>query len=112
MNVTQKPKSGNQPAGNPAAPGIEQTGSTMPPERRIESNYQNIFLAQLKRAQIPVSIYFFGEDDPVKGIIRGYDNFVLIIDRDDSRQQLLYKHALSAIVPLKAVSLKPPEVAS
>ena len=38
-----------------------------------------------------------------KGIIKGYDNFVVMLD-SDSKQMMIYKHAISTIVPLRPVS--------
>jgi host factor-I protein len=39
----------------------------------------------------------------LKGTVRGFDNFTVVVETD-GRQQLVYKHAISTISPLKAVN--------
>ena len=39
------------------------------------------------------------------GVITGYDSFVVLLD-SDGKQQMLYKHAISTIVPIAAIDLK------
>ena len=41
----------------------------------------------------------------IKGIVKGFDNFTVVID-SDGKQQLIYKHAISTIVPPKPVEFK------
>ena len=38
------------------------------------------------------------------GIVRGFDGFTVVLD-SDGKQQLIYKHAISSIVPSKPVEL-------
>jgi thiamine biosynthesis protein ThiI len=40
----------------------------------------------------------------LKGLVRGFDNFTVVLDTD-GRQQLVYKHAISTISPMKVVNL-------
>jgi host factor-I protein len=40
----------------------------------------------------------------LKGIVRGFDNFIVILEAD-SKQQMIYKHAISTVIPAKEVQL-------
>ncbi|MGO9614367.1 MAG: RNA chaperone Hfq [Dissulfurispiraceae bacterium] len=61
---------------------------------------QDIFLNQLRKEKIPVTIYL-ANGVRLKGIIKGFDSFVIILR--ESNEQLIYKHAISTIVPEKNV---------
>ena len=41
----------------------------------------------------------------LRGIIRGFDGFTVILD-SEGRQQMIYKHAISTVVPAKPVALE------
>jgi host factor-I protein len=43
-------------------------------------------------------------------MVRGFDNFTVIIE-NDSRQQLVYKHAISTISPVANITIMQPEKA-
>lgn len=38
----------------------------------------------------------------MRGVVRGFDNFVLLLEVDN-KQQMVYKHAISTIVPQQRV---------
>jgi host factor-I protein len=40
----------------------------------------------------------------IKGYVKGFDNFTVIMDQD-GKQQMVYKHAISTISPVRAVNL-------
>ena len=42
----------------------------------------------------------------LSGIVRGFDNFTLIIDGSDGKQSMLYKHAIAAVMPQKRSGLE------
>ena len=44
----------------------------------------------------------------LRGIITGFDSFSLVLD-SDGRQQFIYKHAVSTLVPLHPLSLREEE---
>ncbi len=58
---------------------------------------------QLRRESIPVTIYLVNGYQ-LKGHIKGFDNFTVVLE-NDGRQQLVYKHALSTITPMRNVNL-------
>ena len=66
-------------------------------------NMQDAFLNQIRREKIPVTIYLVNGFQ-IKGIIKGFDNFTAIVEQD-GRQQMVYKHAISTIAPIKPISI-------
>jgi len=64
---------------------------------------QDLYLNHLRKEKIPVTI-FLVSGTRLKGTIKGFDNFVVLLKQ--STQQLIYKHAISTIVPEKEVVLK------
>ena len=64
-------------------------------------NLQEIFLNQVRKARMPVTI-FLVNGFQIKGLVTGFDNFTVVLDTE-GRQQLIYKHAISTIVPAKAI---------
>ena len=66
-------------------------------------NLQDLFLNQLRKDRIPV-IVFLTNGVRLKGIVKGFDNFVVLLK--DVNEQLIYKHAISTIVPEKNVELR------
>lgn len=66
-------------------------------------NLQDGFLNQVRKEKIPVVIYL-ANGVRLKGIIKGFDNFVLLLK--EANEQLVYKHAISTIVPEKPVDLR------
>lgn len=72
-------------------------------------NLQDSFLNQVRKDNIPVTIYLINGFQ-LKGHVKGFDNFTVILD-SDGKQQLVYKHAVSTISPFRPVTfnLTPPE---
>ena len=62
-------------------------------------NLQDVFLNQARKEKIPVTI-FLTNGFQFKGIVKGFDNFTVILDCEN-KQNLVYKHAISTIIPLK-----------
>lgn len=66
-------------------------------------NLQDVFLNQVRKEHIPVTVYLTNGFQ-LKGTVKGFDNFTVVLD-SEGRQQLIYKHAISTISPMKIVSL-------
>lgn len=66
-------------------------------------NLQDVFLNQARKERIPVTIYITNGFQ-FKGTVKGFDNYTVILDTD-GKQNLIYKHAISTITPLKTVSI-------
>ncbi len=72
---------------------------------RSQVNLQDSFLNQVRKENIPVTVYLVNGYQ-LKGHIKGFDNFTVVLE-NDGRQQLVYKHALSTIMPMRNVNLHP-----
>lgn len=66
-------------------------------------NLQDNYLNQLRKEKIPVVVYLTN-GVRLKGVIKGFDNFVILLK--DANQQLIYKHAISTIIPEKDLDLR------
>jgi len=65
-------------------------------------NLQDVFLNQVRKEHIAVTIYLTNGFQ-LKGMVKGFDNFTVVLDTE-GRQQLVYKHAISTISPMKVVN--------
>ena len=65
-------------------------------------NLQDVFLNQVRKEHIAVTIYLTNGFQ-LKGMVKGFDNFTVVLDTE-GRQQLVYKHAISTISPMKLVN--------
>ncbi len=70
------------------------------------ANLQDIVLNTLRKEKTDVTV-FLTNGFQIKGQIKGYDNFVLILD-SDGKQQMVYKHAISTIAPGRHISIQIP----
>jgi len=71
-------------------------------------NLQDVFLNQCRKDKVMVTIYLTNGFQ-FKGTVRGFDNFTVILD-SEGKQQLVYKHAISTVVPFKQVEITLNEV--
>ncbi|MDD4626574.1 MAG: RNA chaperone Hfq, partial [Syntrophomonas sp.] len=70
---------------------------------KSQINLQDAFLNQVRKDKIPVTV-FLVNGFQIKGMVRGFDNFTVIIEVDQ-KQQLVYKHAISTVAPLRPISM-------
>ncbi len=68
-------------------------------------NLQDNFLNQARKENVPVTIHLVNGFQ-LKGMIRGFDQFTVVID-SMGRQQLIFKHAISTVTPSKPLGTKP-----
>lgn len=66
-------------------------------------NLQDVFLNQVRKEHIAVTIYLTNGFQ-LRGMVKGFDNFTVVLD-SEGKQQLVYKHAISTISPIKSVNL-------
>jgi len=66
-------------------------------------NLQDVFLNHVRKQKTPVTV-FLVNGVKLQGIITWFDNFCVLLRRD-GHSQLVYKHALSTIMPVTPVSL-------
>ena len=67
-----------------------------------QQNLQDFFLNQARRERTPVTVFLMNGFQ-LRGTVRGFDAFVVVVDTD-GRQQMIYKHAISTVVPARAVA--------
>jgi host factor-I protein len=65
-------------------------------------NLQDNYLNFLRKEKIPVVLYLTN-GTRLKGVIRSFDNFVILLKQE--KQHLIYKHAISTIIPERDVNL-------
>ncbi len=63
------------------------------------SNLQDVFLNNARKEKCEITIYLVN-GVPIKGRVLSFDNFTLLVEVD-KKQNMIYKHAVSTIVPLK-----------
>lgn len=68
-----------------------------------QMNLQDVFLNQARRDRISVTIYLTNGFQ-FKGVVRGFDSFTVILDCE-GRQNLVYKHAISTIIPSHPINI-------
>ena len=71
---------------------------------QTKANLQDLFLLRARRDKVPVTLFLMNGFQ-MRGVITGFDSFVVILE-SDGKQQMLYKHAISTIVPIAAIDLK------
>jgi len=67
---------------------------------KSQVNLQDLFLNQMRKEKIPVTMYLVN-GARLTGTIKGFDNFVILLKQEN--QQLVYKHAISTVIPDKPV---------
>ena len=71
---------------------------------QTKSNLQEIFLTRARKQGASVTV-FLVNGFQLRGTVTGFDNFTVVLDTD-GKQQVIYKHAISTIVPQYAISLQ------
>ena len=66
-------------------------------------NLQDFILNQVRKEGTPVTIYLVNGFQS-KGVVRGFDNFTVILEVE-GKQQMVYKHAISTVMPHRPVNL-------
>lgn len=65
-------------------------------------NLQDMFLNQVRKEGISVTIYLTNSVQ-LRGIVRGFDAFTVMLDSPGKPTQLVYKHSVASIVPTKQI---------
>ncbi len=67
-------------------------------------NLQDVFLNKARRDNVGITV-FLVNGYQIKGLVKGFDNYTLVLD-SDNKQQLIYKHAISTIIPIEPINLE------
>ena len=66
-------------------------------------NLQDIFLNQVRKENIGVTIYLMNSVQ-LRGMVRGFDAFTILLETVGRPVQLVYKHSIASIVPARPIS--------
>jgi len=72
-----------------------------------KSNIQEIFLNFVRKNKTPLTM-FLVNGIKLQGVVIGFDSFCVMLRRDN-HVQVVYKHAISTIMPNEPVKLQPGE---
>ncbi len=65
----------------------------------MSKNFQDLILNQVRKDAVPITV-FLTNGFQIRGVLKGFDNYVIIIEAD-GKHQMVYKHAISTIIPSK-----------
>ncbi len=68
-----------------------------------QNNLQDVFLNQLRKTKAPVTL-FLVNGVKLQGIVTWFDTFSVLLRRDN-HSQLVYKHAISTVMPVNPIQL-------
>jgi host factor-I protein len=83
----------------------KKTRSKMSSEK--SQNLQDVFLNNIRKNKTPVTV-FLVNGVKLQGIVTWFDNFSVLLRRDN-HSQLVYKHAISTVMPTTPIQLFDPE---
>lgn len=66
-------------------------------------NLQDNFLNKARRDNTSILVYLVNGYQ-IKGYVKGFDNYTIVLNSED-KQQLIYKHAISTIIPSQHIEL-------
>ncbi len=80
----------------------------MPGKGKVETmnktlNLQDIFLNHARKEKIPITV-FLTNGFQFKGMVKGFDSYTVIVE-SDGKQELIFKHAISTIIPARTISI-------
>jgi host factor-I protein len=67
------------------------------------NNLQDVFLNAVRKTKTPVTMFLIN-GVKLQGVITWFDNFSVLLRRD-GHSQLVYKHAISTVMPAAPLSL-------
>ncbi len=67
-------------------------------------NLQDLFLNQVRKENTPVTIYLTGGVQ-LKGMVKGFDAFTVVLESPGKPPQLIYKHAIASVVPARPIGM-------
>ncbi|MBR5125885.1 MAG: RNA chaperone Hfq [Oscillospiraceae bacterium] len=69
-------------------------------------NLQDAILKECRRERIPLTLFLMNGFQ-LRGVITGFDSFVVVLV-SDGKQQMIYKHAISTLAPMKPLKAATP----
>ena len=75
----------------------------MPTTTEKKQNLQDTFLNSVRKSKTPLTI-FLVNGVKLQGVVSWFDNFCVLLRRD-AHSQLVYKHAISTVMPAQPIQL-------
>jgi host factor-I protein len=69
-------------------------------------NLQDAILNEVRRDRVPVTLFLMNGFQ-LRGVITGFDSFVVVLV-SDGKQQMIYKHAISTLAPIRTLKAAAP----
>ncbi len=66
-------------------------------------NLQDTFLCRARAERVPLTLFLMNGFQ-LRGTLKAFDSFTVVLD-SEGKQQLIYKHAISTIAPLRPINL-------
>ena len=76
---------------------------------KTQINLQDVFLNQVRKDKTVITV-FLVSGFQIKGLVTGFDSYTVVLDCE-GKQELIYKHAISTIIPAKPVNFMEAEKA-
>ena len=92
---------------NRLARRAKASGPAIKRKGRINGRRKDVFLNHIRKNKVPVTI-FLVNGVKLQGIVTWFDNFSVLLRRD-AHSQLVYKHAISTVMPATPVQLFEPQ---
>ena len=71
-----------------------------------KTELQEAILCEVQAERVPVTLFLMNGFQ-LRGIITGFDSFVVVLV-SDGKQQMIYKHAISTLAPTKTLRAATP----
>ena len=68
-------------------------------------NLQDAILKEVRRDKVPVTLFLMNGFQ-LRGTITGFDSFVVVLV-SEGKQQMIYKHAISTLAPMRPLRCAP-----
>ena len=69
-------------------------------------NLQEAILQEVRRDKVPVTLFLMNGFQ-LRGTVTGFDSFVVVLV-SDGKQQMIYKHAISTLAPVRPLKAATP----
>ena len=69
----------------------------------MKNNIQDVLLNFTRKEKLDITIYL-SNGVPLKGVVISFDNFTIVLEQQD-KQYLIYKHAITTVIPSKKINL-------
>ena len=69
---------------------------------KTQINLQDVFLNQVRKEKTSITVFLLSGFQ-IKGLVTGFDSYTVVLDCE-GKQELIYKHAISTIIPARPVN--------